>query len=181
MRKMRAKNPDGQKEKQKQYYQINSDKIKISHKTYREKNKEKLKKKNKKYRLENPMYYTIYTVENKHRIKIKWRSRYLINRYGLSQDNYLDMLQAQNNCCAICKKHKTRRDSEYLCVDHCHATGEVRGLLCIRCNTLLGFYEKRKTQNTDEHMERYLETARQSLCYRLKPDQVKAAIKHKEK
>lgn len=167
MRKSRAKNPDKHKEKQKKYYKTNSDKISILHKRYREKNKEILKAKNKKFRLENPMYDKMYKEKHIDRLKIKWRSYHLINNYGLSQDKYLDMLRAQNNGCAICKKNKTRRDSEYLCVDHCHATGEIRGLLCIRCNVLLGMYEKRDTTNIDECMEKYLENARKGskrLC-----------------
>lgn len=56
--------------------------------------------------------------------------------------NYAELAEAQGHLCAICgcpetavtKLGKTRR----LSVDHCHATGKLRELLCLRCNTLIG-------------------------------------------
>jgi Recombination endonuclease VII len=44
------------------------------------------------------------------------------------------LLDAQNGVCAVCKLPSRRT----LCVDHCHATRQVRGLLCDKCNTALG-------------------------------------------
>jgi Recombination endonuclease VII len=51
------------------------------------------------------------------------------------------MVAKQNGLCAICK----RKPAKKLCVDHCHATGIVRGLLCRKCNTGLGCYEDNPT------------------------------------
>jgi len=49
----------------------------------------------------------------------------------LTEDEYIDLLAFQNGRCAICgRPPKNRR----LNVDHDHRTGEVRGLLCHRCN-----------------------------------------------
>jgi hypothetical protein len=55
--------------------------------------------------------------------------------YGLSVEDYDAMLAQQGGVCGICK---TRPDKP-LFVDHCHATGKVRGLLCHPCNAALGF------------------------------------------
>lgn len=50
--------------------------------------------------------------------------------YGITADEYATILAAQQGACAICKQTRSYR----LNVDHCHATGRVRGLLCRLCN-----------------------------------------------
>ncbi len=55
-------------------------------------------------------------------------------RYGLSRADYAAMLARQGGRCAICRRKPKRR----LETDHCHSTGKVRGLLCNKCNTMLG-------------------------------------------
>ncbi len=78
---------------------------------------------------------------NKRRYKEKgaqdrevWRDTYYRKNYGITLEQYNTMLITQNNVCAICKLTCSRR----LSVDHCHKTGKVRGLLCIKCNRGLG-------------------------------------------
>lgn len=57
-------------------------------------------------------------------------------RFGLTVEQYEKMLEFQDGRCAIC--HCISR-AKRLAVDHDHKTGEIRGLLCYRCNhTLLG-------------------------------------------
>jgi recombination endonuclease VII len=62
------------------------------------------------------------------------RKRRFQEVYGISLADYDLMLARQRGVCAICK-----RSGQVLCVDHCHATGKVRGLLCSKCNSTLGF------------------------------------------
>jgi hypothetical protein len=57
--------------------------------------------------------------------------------YGLSKEDYDRMLAQQHGACAICKQ----RSQATLCIDHDHSTGEVRGLLCRKCNMGLGLYD----------------------------------------
>lgn len=60
----------------------------------------------------------------------EWGRR-LKRKYGITAEQYGEMLAAQAGGCAICARPpKTRR----LAVDHNHKTGKVRGLLCYRCN-----------------------------------------------
>lgn len=84
----------------------------------------------------------------------KEKSRRLKKRYGITLDDYNDMLKNQNECCDICKKHKTTWKIP-LNVDHCHTTGKVRGLLCGQCNRGIGIFE----DNPDflENAKKYLE------------------------
>lgn len=58
-----------------------------------------------------------------------------LSKYGITPGEYIDMLLDQDKRCAICN---TR---DYLVIDHCHATGKVRGLLCNKCNLGLGLFK----------------------------------------
>jgi hypothetical protein len=60
------------------------------------------------------------------------------NKYGLSKEDYLSILNSQGNCCKICKLSSEKNLHKYLYVDHCHTSLKVRGLLCKSCNSLLG-------------------------------------------
>lgn len=64
-------------------------------------------------------------------------ARHLKLKYGLTRDQYLDMLSAQGGTCGICRKWPPHSRCRNLFVDHCHRTGRVRGLLCNRCNLAL--------------------------------------------
>lgn len=56
------------------------------------------------------------------------------------------MRASQDNKCLICLEHKADSPGKYvgLYVDHCHKTGEIRGLLCNQCNTGLGRFRDDK-------------------------------------
>ena len=64
------------------------------------------------------------------------RDKCCAQRHGLSLQDYRAMRERQKNVCGICKT-----PGKPLCVDHCHATGKVRGLLCRDCNLGLGNYK----------------------------------------
>lgn len=68
------------------------------------------------------------------------RARDLRNKYNLTPKQYDDMLELQNNQCAICGK-SPMENKKRLSVDHCHKTKRVRGLLCYRCNTGLASFK----------------------------------------
>lgn len=67
--------------------------------------------------------------------KANWRKDYLRSKYGLSWDEYQQMLAAQEYRCAVCREDFR---PGWTCVDHCHATERVRELLCPNCNFILG-------------------------------------------
>jgi hypothetical protein len=67
--------------------------------------------------------------------------KFRLKQYGLTIDQADAMLLSQNHTCKICKvKISFDPSGEFLkaCVDHCHTTTRVRGLLCGRCNTAIG-------------------------------------------
>jgi hypothetical protein len=63
-------------------------------------------------------------------------------KYGLAPGRYAQMLAGQDGLCAICRTPHPKP----LHVDHCHATGEVRALLCDLCNRGLGFFRDHPAQ-----------------------------------
>jgi hypothetical protein len=76
-----------------------------------------------------------YARENKKRV----RGDNLRNRYGISETDYDAMFLAQGGVCKICRQPEHHMD-RLLSVDHCHATGKVRGLLCNSCNRGIGLF-----------------------------------------
>jgi len=60
----------------------------------------------------------------------------LKRKYGITLMEYEEMTKAANNQCQICGIEGTR--IKPLCVDHCHSTAKIRGLLCSSCNLLIG-------------------------------------------
>lgn len=73
--------------------------------------------------------------EVKLKTKISDKYRNIRKNYGLSKEEYLEFIR-ENPCCVICKVSFSKERSV---IDHCHVSGEIRGLLCNRCNRLLGF------------------------------------------
>lgn len=62
-----------------------------------------------------------------------------LRRHGIGHEDYQRMLSQQGNACAVCRgawRGWSGRDAPH--IDHDHATGRVRGLLCGSCNTALG-------------------------------------------
>ena len=59
-------------------------------------------------------------------------------RYGISEEQYLALLNQTNGACHCCGRTEFKGKGKRLYVDHCHKTGEIRGLLCHSCNTAIG-------------------------------------------
>lgn len=76
---------------------------------------------------------------NRERVKKNHREYMLRSQYGIGEAEFQHLLELQGGKCALCpvvfSLDGARRN---LCVDHDHDTGQVRGLLCARCNTSIG-------------------------------------------
>jgi hypothetical protein len=96
-----------QVQRQKDWYEKNKDALNAARKTYYAQNKD------------------------------AFRNRRLLNLYGITLEQYNDLLAKQGGVCAICQgPHRGR--GKFYHVDHDHKTGDVRGLLCHYCNTAIG-------------------------------------------
>ena len=66
------------------------------------------------------------------------KNKRLLTNYGISPEWYEIKIVEQKNKCAICGSEDPHSPWKIFAIDHCHATGKVRGLLCHKCNTGLG-------------------------------------------
>ncbi len=70
------------------------------------------------------------------------QSHNLRKRYNMTIEDYDKLLKQQNYVCAVCGKKETNVNQygiKRLGVDHDHKTNQVRGLLCLKCNSMLGY------------------------------------------
>lgn len=77
-----------------------------------------------------------YYHRNKDARREKIEEARLQYRYGITPAEKAEIIAAQDGRCAICG------DEKKLVIDHNHETGQVRGMLCLRCNFRLGLVEK---------------------------------------
>jgi hypothetical protein len=63
-----------------------------------------------------------------------------MHKYGITQYQWHQMIEEQEDKCAICyKPWPVKNNMNQIFVDHDHFTGKVRGLLCNNCNSMIGF------------------------------------------
>lgn len=95
------------------------------HREWSAKNKITLRAYHKEWRKSHPKQLTANSYKAK-----------LLYRFGITPEQYANLLHEQGGVCAICGEAEL--DGKKLAIDHDHRTGEIRGLLCSRCNTALG-------------------------------------------
>lgn len=79
---------------------------------------------------------TTHWRERKKEVKAANHEKRVQNTYGLEKGEYAQLYTFQGGLCSLCRR--ATGASRRLSVDHDHATGDVRGLLCRPCNSLLG-------------------------------------------
>jgi hypothetical protein len=90
------------------------------------------------------------------------RARRIKYRYGITIEQYAQMVADRNNRCDICGEPPSEANTRAhwngkLCIDHCHDTGVVRGLLCNDCNLTLGYGKTPHTlRRAAEYLQRFL-------------------------
>src|SRR5262249_20409486 len=77
----------------------------------------------------------VYLEKERARRRKSERKRLLETVYGITVEQYEDMVARQHGRCGICE----RRPKGSLCVDHCHAPRQLRRLLCRNCNSRIRF------------------------------------------
>jgi len=72
----------------------------------------------------------------------KYRKNFELNRkYGIDINKFTELFNNQNNKCKLCESEIPRGTRKKWCVDHCHKTGKIRGIICNNCNLGLGVFD----------------------------------------
>ena len=128
-------------EQQKTYNASHVEERKNYNKQWRTENKEKLKKQKKKYNRKHKKERKDYLNKNKENFKLfkkQYDKSVKFKKYGIDEKQYIELYNKQEGKCAICGTHQNELKSA-LHIDHNHKTNKIRGLLCFKCNSLLGY------------------------------------------
>lgn len=139
------------KERRQENYRKNRERFLAYQREYSKQNREKLAATRKEK-------HKNISEEKRIEIRDKRRIRDLMQKYGLTVEDYDQMLSDQEGACALCDRLPEKERYGRLSVDHCHDTGKVRGLLCNSCNYAIGVLG-----DTADHVGRavtYLEKSR---------------------
>lgn len=87
-----------------------------------------------------------YLLKNPTKVLLGNRISHIKQTYGLTWEDYVSLYERCNGKCTICKTPvelmgRTKKHANVARIDHCHATGKVRGLLCNECNKGLGCFK----------------------------------------
>lgn len=101
--------------------------------------------------------YALLTEDAKEQKRIrsrKWKQDNKLRRaiyqlklkYGITWEEFMQLIEEQNYCCSICGislelPGNDLNSNDTAHVDHCHVTNKIRGLLCKNCNRALGFFK----------------------------------------
>jgi hypothetical protein len=102
--------------------------IKEYKKQYTKNNREKINR-----------YVRQFAIDNPEKFKLWSRKRHLKKTYGVTIEQYQEMLTQQSSGCSICNR-TIMETGKPLGIDHNHKTNIVRDLLCNKCNRGLGFF-----------------------------------------
>lgn len=99
--------------------------------------KQSSKEKSRLYRERNREKYLAYNKEYVIKMAEHRRNYNLKFKFGITSEDYENMLLSQGGKCAICYTDQSQF-TKRLAVDHCHESNKVRGLLCSDCNRGIG-------------------------------------------
>ena len=123
----------------KDHYEKNKEAYAAYSKNYYEKNKEAVKARYEKNKEDILAYKKDYQEKNKESIAAYRKAYDVLRKYGMTLAEKKKMQDEQGNKCKICLQEFN--DKVASCVDHCHTTGNIRGLLCRQCNVGLGNFQ----------------------------------------
>lgn len=160
------KNRDRLLAKQRERDSLNKDANRAWRRAYNAANREVRNAKLREKRRENPHPFREADRQRRLRDPQMPRRKRLKQHFGMTVEQYDEMLTCQGGRCAACGELPNSRlrgkTPISLAVDHCHATGRVRGLLCANCNAALGMVndDPEKLEALMTYLERFMLSGR---------------------
>jgi len=93
------------------------------------------------------------TFDNDNKLKIYKSKKFKLYRKKYRTQIYNDRIKEQNGVCAICGKSPS--ENKRLSLDHDHDTQQLRGLLCTKCNLIVGTLENNDLRKAIEYIEKW--------------------------
>lgn len=137
-RKWQKENPEKHREKQKRWRRNNPEKVILMNAEQHKKHAVKISAHRKQRYREDPEKFRKRGREYYRKNPEKQRARVIKRLYGLTEDDYRELLDNTMGICPICKEEFA---DDTVCVDHDHKTGRIRGIICHRCNLSLGRFD----------------------------------------
>jgi CDP-glycerol glycerophosphotransferase (TagB/SpsB family) len=130
------------RKKKRQWAKRNRARVNKTDRAWRQKNPSKVRASKSRYRKSHleqvrKQIKELYKKNKKRYMRNRYRS-WLQSKYGLTKEQFYDILREQKGECAICRKQQRCGKRNKLYVDHDHKTNRLRGLVCFKCNVLLG-------------------------------------------
>ena len=140
----------------KRYRQQNRSRIRTQYRAYRQEHRDEIRQKDRERSARDREKRQAGKRAHRERHIDRYQAQDRLRNYGLTPEQFDQLLKAQNNACAICERPfvgiRRGKGQNPPCVDHCHATERVRGLLCGHCNTALG-----QMDDNPERLQRAIE------------------------
>lgn len=131
-------NPERVRATKARYREKHRERLIAERREYQRKNAAQLKARKQQWEAENPDIVHARRVRQALRKQMKALG-VAVGRYAMTAEDFQTRLAAQGGGCAICQRTYGNVRRKRLSVDHDHKTGVIRGLLCTRCNSVLGY------------------------------------------
>ena len=137
-KKWKEAHPNYMKEYMQKYNEEHKEEKKVVDREYHQAHKEERNAYRRQWTVDHPGHQLAHRRKKRLEDPLYDRRHMLKTKYGITAEEYDEMLESQGNGCAICSGRELQKGRYHMHVDHNHVTGQVRGILCHKCNSLLG-------------------------------------------
>lgn len=139
-RRKREADPEGAREYERVKRARNPERARETDRVLYAANREKYTARAKAWRASNPEQSRSMSRRAHYRRKDVARAQKRMRKYGITPEQWDELFIRQGYKCAICSSSEPGATGKHWATDHCHKAGQIRGILCAKCNTGLGLF-----------------------------------------